>query len=163
MNISIKNVDETAFRRLKAAAAEAGISIGAAVTEAIREWSEKKMKISIGIEKIIENAKNDSDIIAVILFGSYARNESDYRDVDVALLLRNKAVDSMQKKAQYSMSDLFDISILNELPLFISSRILEEGKLLYVSNPAALEDFSMKIVREWADFKPWFEESIRAE
>ena len=98
MNISIKNVDETAFRRLKASAAEAGISIGAAVTEAIREWSEKKMKISIGIEKIIEKAKNDSDIIAVILFGSYARNESDYRDVDVALLLKNKAVDSMQKK-----------------------------------------------------------------
>ena len=69
----------------------------------------------------------------------------------------------MQKKAQYSVSDLFDISILNELPLFISSRILEEGRVLYVSDPAALEDFSMKIVKEWADFKPWFEESIRAE
>ncbi len=30
MNISIKNVDETAFRKLKAYAAEAGLSIGEA-------------------------------------------------------------------------------------------------------------------------------------
>ncbi len=133
------------------------------MTEAIKEWSENRMKIILGIEKIIEKARNDKNIIAVFLFGSYARGEKSYRDVDIALLLKNETADSMQKKAEYSVSDIFDISILNELPLFISSKVLEEGKLLYVSDHSALEEFSMKIVKGWADFKPWFEESIALE
>ncbi len=160
MNISIKNVDEEAFKKLKAAAVEAGLNIGTAVTDAITEWAEKRRKITLGIERIVEKAGNDSDILAVILFGSYARGERYYRDVDIALLLKDKDIDPIQKKAEYAVSDIFDISILNELPLFISSKVLEEGKLLYVSDRSTLEEFSVKIAGEWADFKPWFEESI---
>ena len=163
MNVSIKNVDEAAFRKLKATAAEQGKSMGAALTEAILVWTDKSAEILNGIDNIVKKARRDGEVIAVILFGSYARQEKDFRDVDIALLLKEPIKDGIKKASEYWISDMFDVSILNGLPLNVASRVLEEGKVLYVSDMESLQRFSSKIVRDWSDFKPLYMEQITSD
>ncbi|MCL5009877.1 MAG: nucleotidyltransferase domain-containing protein [Candidatus Parvarchaeota archaeon] len=163
MNVSIKNVDETAFRKLKAVAAAQGKSMGAVLTEAISAWADKSTEILNGIDDIVKKARRDSEVIAVILFGSYARQEKDFRDIDIALLLKEPIKDSIKKASEYWMSDAFDVSILNSLPLNVASRVLEEGKILYVSNMESLQRFSSNIIRDWSDFKPFYMEQIASD
>ncbi len=160
MNVSIKNIDETAFRKLKATAAEQGKSMGAALTEAIFAWVNKSSEILNGIDNVVKKARLDSEIIAIILFGSYARQEKDFRDVDIALLLKEPIKAGIKKASEYWVSDIFDVSILNSLPLNVASRVLEEGKVLYVSDMESLQKFSNKIARDWSDFKPLYMEQI---
>jgi predicted nucleotidyltransferase len=160
MNISIKNVDEAAFRKFKATAAELGESVGVALSEAISAWTDKNREILNGIDVITKKAKQDAEITAVILFGSYARQEKEFRDVDIALLLKEPVKDGIKKAAEYWISDIFDVSILNNLPLNVASRVLEEGKVLYVSDIESLERFSIKTARSWADFKPLYMEQL---
>ena len=162
MNISVKNVDETAFRKLKATAAELNRPVGAVLTDAINAWVDKNRGILAGIEEIVQKAKTDKNIVAIILFGSYAREEVNFRHIDIALLLRNDEHDYIKKAAEYWISDMFDISILNKLPVNTASRVLEEGKVLYVADPAELQRFSLKVVKEWADFKPLYSKMISA-
>ena len=48
--------------------------------------------IEKAVNGIIEKAKKDDEILAVALFGSYARGES-HRDIDVCIFLKNKKYD----------------------------------------------------------------------
>lgn len=160
MNVSVKNVDEATFRKLKAVAAELGKPVGRALTEAADAWIDKNRKILAGIEEIVAKAKEDKDMVAVMLFGSYARNEQNFRDVDVALLLREDGGDYIKKATEYWVSDIFDVSILNRLPLQVASRVLEEGRLLYVADQTELENFSLKIIRTWSDFRPLYNNMV---
>ena len=41
------------------------------------------------LSKIIEKAKKDKDILAVSVFGSFARGEK-YNDIDICLFLKEK-------------------------------------------------------------------------
>lgn len=157
MNISVKNVDEKTFHKLKAIAVESGKTVGEALTASMELWSSKNKAILDGIDSIVEKARGDKDVIAVIIFGSYARSEKNYRDIDVSLLLRSNVREHSKKAAEYWPSDIFDVSILNELPLYVASRVLEEGKVIYVSDSNALEDFAISIVKRWSDFKPLFD------
>ncbi|MEK6957760.1 MAG: hypothetical protein AABW99_02180 [archaeon] len=44
MNMSVRDVDPKTFREFKATAVASGVKTGAAVTQAMREWAEKKAK-----------------------------------------------------------------------------------------------------------------------
>ncbi|MDI6640550.1 MAG: hypothetical protein QMD78_06990 [Methanocellales archaeon] len=46
MDITIRNIDERSYRRLKAMAALEGIPIGAAITQAIKVWLEREKRAS---------------------------------------------------------------------------------------------------------------------
>ena len=89
--------------------------------------------------------------------------KKDFRDIDIALLLKEPIKDSIKKASEYWMSDAFDVSILNSLPLNVASRVLEEGKILYVSNMESLQRFSSNIIRDWSDFKPFYMEQIASD
>jgi hypothetical protein len=39
LNVTFRNVDEGAFRKLKAAAAETGLTMGEAASDAFRKWA----------------------------------------------------------------------------------------------------------------------------
>ena len=44
MTVSARNVDKTVFRKFKAKSVELGLNTGTAMTQALREWAEKKEK-----------------------------------------------------------------------------------------------------------------------
>ena len=136
-------------------------SISNAAEEAISQWLLKENMIQNKLNTIKERAKTDKDVIAVLLFGSYARKEQNYRDVDVALILKNdknserklfdylKAVDSVENK-------IIDIVIFNTLPLEIKRRVLNEAEILYVSDNSELYDRSIETIRAWGEYSHMF-------
>ncbi len=64
-------------------------SISKAAEEAIARGVNETEIISKKLDAIINYSKSKKDVVAVILFGSYARNENNYKDIDIAVLLSN--------------------------------------------------------------------------
>jgi len=105
------------------------------------------------IQKCIED---DEDILAFVVYGSYARGES-YNDIDICLFLYpNKKKLTDQKLLLYlsMFSDQFDIHIFSDLPLFIQSRVLNDGKILCNKDFNLLFDIYCKTIKEYNLFEP---------
>jgi len=108
-------------------------------------------------DAIIKKAKKDKDILAVILFGSFARKEP-YRDIDICLVLYPKKYSKLslsRKKLQY-LTDFHktDIQVYQQLPIYIRSRILKEGKVLFCKNEDPLYDIAFETIKDFNDFEP---------
>jgi hypothetical protein len=54
MNITIRNIDDSLYREIKADASREGITIGTAVNRAIRVWLNRKSTRSISRHSILE-------------------------------------------------------------------------------------------------------------
>lgn len=85
----------------------------------------------------MKKQKNDEDVLAVILFGSYVKKKSKPSDIDVCLLLRPKNLTKIfmsDKKIEYLnlVPNRYDIHIFQQLPVFIRVRILKEWKFLLI-------------------------------
>ncbi|MBI2451582.1 nucleotidyltransferase domain-containing protein [Candidatus Pacearchaeota archaeon] len=107
-------------------------------------------------KKIIEKIKRNKEIIAVLLFGSYARKEP-YRDIDVCLVLDKKypALKMSRIKLEYSslVPSKFDITIFQQLPLYIRKRILKEGKIILCKNESLLYEIAFSTIKEFEFYK----------
>lgn len=131
--------------------------ISKATEEAIVQWFVKIDKINGKINAIIERAKNDNSAIAVYIFGSFARRKSTFRDVDVAILFKD-GVNYSAKVCEYikiadSIEDrLLDISALNNLPLYIQSKVFNEGERLYSKDMKAVYKFNIRQIRDFDEF-----------
>ncbi len=106
-------------------------------------------------DKIINKAEKDKNILAVIVFGSFARKEK-YRDIDVCLVLNKKMEKIEMSKTRLNyIKDFpsFDTQIFQQLPLYIRIRILKEGKILFCNNMNLLYDMAFATIREFGDYK----------
>ena len=109
------------------------------------------------LEKISEKARNDEDVLAVMLFGSYARNEK-FSDIDVCVVLKQGKFDPLflsKKRLEYlSAFPNLDIQIFQQLPLYVKVRVLKEGKTVFCRDEDSLYDLSFYTVRQFEYFKP---------
>ena len=97
--------------------------------------------------------KKIKGVEAAILFGSHAtKSQTPMSDIDLCIIgdisLENK------KKIRHSLSEKFDISFFDNLPIWIKMRVLREGKPLFVRNKKRLLDLTFKILKEYLDFQP---------
>lgn len=107
-------------------------------------------------DSLVKKAKKDKNILAVIVFGSFARKET-YSDIDVCLVLKQRMEPLKMSKIKIDyMKDFpsFDIQIFQQLPLYIRIRILKEGKILFCGNTGLLYDAAFATIREFEDFRP---------
>ncbi|MEK6925784.1 MAG: nucleotidyltransferase domain-containing protein [Nanoarchaeota archaeon] len=112
-------------------------------------------RITTKIEKIQEIADEISkakNVEAVYLFGSYA-SEKNTPLSDIDLCIIGNLNEKEKNKAFEFLSDNLDISLFNDLPIIIKSRVLKEGKLLAVKNIKFLHKLKIKTFREYLDFK----------
>ena len=59
MSVSIKDVDENAFRNLKAEAVRSGMKVGEAASEAFRMWvASKRREMARDTERMLEAARD---------------------------------------------------------------------------------------------------------
>ena len=136
-------------------------SISSAVEEAIVQWLVKRDMIKREIKRLLDDARSDDKVIAVLLFGSYARKRPDYGDVDLAILLVEGA-DHFRELARYAGASLskaerlFDVSILNDMPIDLQSRALNEAEVLYARNRPELYDYSLNVTGRWSEFRHRF-------
>jgi hypothetical protein len=110
------------------------------------------------LTRLVARAEGDPDVLAVILFGSRARGDATPQsDVDVCLVLAS-AHGSREEATRTQLAYLsefdLDVSVFQRVPLHVRSRILKEGRVLFVRDEDALYAVAIRTVRAWEDFRP---------
>jgi len=107
-------------------------------------------------KKFLTEVKKDKEVIAVLVFGSYARGEQ-HRDIDVCLILDKKYDNlAMSKKRLYhsgELSDKIDLHIFQQLPIYIKTRIIGEGKILLLKKEDRLYEIAFETMKEFDSFE----------
>lgn len=108
------------------------------------------------LKPLIKKAKKDKNVLAVALFGSYARNEP-YRDIDVCIFLKKKLsnLKMTEKRLKFlSISNSkLDIQIFQQLPIYIRIRILKDAKILLCNNENSLYELAFQTIKEFESYK----------
>ena len=116
--------------------------------------------MDVAIREIITKAKKDSSVVAVALYGSYARGEK-YRDIDICIFLKPKEYPDLalsQKRMMYlSEKEGYDVQIFQQLPVYIQRRILKDVKVIYCKDEDTLYDLSFQSVRDFDHFQHIYE------
>jgi len=109
------------------------------------------------MNRVIAKAKNDGEVVAVLLFGSRARHEASLAsDVDICLMLRPGKYDALtlsRKRLDYLKESDADVHIFSQLPLYIQRRVIKEGKVLLCHDEDALYEIAFRTVQAFEDFK----------
>ena len=112
------------------------------------------------IEKLSAYFNTKSEIIAVYLFGSYAKGkEHRSSDVDIGLLFNTRDPALIKKKMDLVMVDLSRILrkdihpvILNLAGEELLRQVFQKGKCILVKNPKKLARYKMTAFSRIADF-----------
>ena len=117
------------------------------------------------LNTIIEEVKTDKEILALFLFGSTARKENDkHSDIDICLVLTPRSYNPRelsQKKLSYLKRFNLDIQVFQQLPIYIKTRVLKEGKVLHCKDEDALYDIAFTVIQEFADFEPIYRDYLK--
>ena len=117
------------------------------------------------IDRLLERASQDEQVLAVMLFGSRARGEQvDISDMDICLVLvpgNYEAVQLSRKKLQYLTGSDLDIHVYQQLPLYIRVRVLKEGRVLSCRDEDQLYAVAFKTIEQFGDFEHGFRDYLR--
>ena len=109
------------------------------------------------VRRVVDRARRDPAILAVILFGSHARGEASAEsDVDLCLVLASATTPKLtmsRTRLAYLAEDKLDLVIFQQLPLHVRSRVLKEGKVLLVRDEEALYDVAIRAARAFEHFR----------
>lgn len=107
------------------------------------------------LDRVVARAQADPEVLAVILFGSQVRGDAGPRsDVDVCLVLADGAATAAgHKRLDYLTLADVDLSIFQSLPLHIRSRVLKEGRVLFVRDEDALYALAIRTARAFGRFR----------
>jgi predicted nucleotidyltransferase len=107
--------------------------------------------MSAALERVIARAQTDPEVLAVMLFGSQARGEAGAAsDVDVCLVLDPDVppgLPASRKRLDYLAGADLDLTVFQQLPLPVRSRVLKEGKVLFVRDEDRLYGVAVRTAR----------------
>ena len=117
-------------------------------------------KANIETTDLVGKARQDQDVLAIIVFGSCARgDDGPTSDLDICLVLQPKDYSNLKlshKRLEYLTfcSSLgLDIHIYQQLPVYIRKRVLKEGEILFCRDEEVLYELSFRTAQEFDDFK----------
>lgn len=106
---------------------------------------------------MVAAVRDDPDVLAVIHYGSSARGEP-FRDVDVAVVFREPVPpDAFDRTLRLDVAERVDPKVYQELPIYIQARVLGEGRVAWCRDEDALYRIAFRTVREFEDFRPFYE------
>lgn len=112
------------------------------------------------IERLLIKARQDTDVLAVLLFGSAARRQekTPLSDVDICLVLVQQTkpyerTPLSRKRLEYLMHFDLDVHVFQQLPLYIRRRVLKEGRVLFVRDEDLLYELAFRTAQAFEDFK----------
>ncbi len=114
------------------------------------------------LNQIVHFIEKQDDVAALFLFGSYGTKYQSYlSDVDFAIL--PSSIESMDAYREIellselqTLGQCEDINLINlfKVPVTLSIRVLDEGRLLFCRDEIALADFKEYVIRMYCDFEP---------
>jgi predicted nucleotidyltransferase len=121
--------------------------------------------LSETVQRVIAEVQQRPKVVAVFLFGSWARGEQmPISDVDIAVLLDNP--DKRDEADIGSMySPTIDLVLLHRLPVRMQFQVLKEGQPLFVRDEEKLIETTFQVMRlyhemEWM-YRRYYEEILR--
>ncbi|MEW5896380.1 MAG: nucleotidyltransferase domain-containing protein [Nanoarchaeota archaeon] len=92
-----------------------------------------------------------SDVLAILVFGSYVKKDLTPRsDIDICLVAPDRSPAELLKKVfQNTDTKGFDIYCFQELPLHIQKEIIENHLLLYTKDKPALYEYFYFFRKLW--------------
>lgn len=113
------------------------------------------------VERLLQRAGDDADVLAVLLYGSAARGEaSATSDIDLCLVLvptRRTAAQMSAKRLEYLQEVDLDVQVFQQLPLYIRQRVLKDGRVLFVRDEDQLYEVAFRTIQAFDDFRPRYE------
>ena len=113
------------------------------------------------VSKTISNYfKDQKEIVAVFLFGSYAvNNERSFSDIDIGIVVEHASENIVRKNTDRYLLDLsrilrkdIHITILNNASENLLLQVFKKGQCLVVNNRKELSIFKMNGYTKIADF-----------
>ena len=106
------------------------------------------------VSRIAAEIGKIKNVIAVYLFGSYARGKiHSLSDIDVCVIMNKPNDKSMKKVLGYSSNNL-EISFFQMLPLAVRFRVFREGKPIVINDSNAVDRLKIKTWKDYLDIKP---------
>jgi predicted nucleotidyltransferase len=110
---------------------------------------------SVNIKPVIDELHTKKNVLALILFGSVARDQSrQFSDIDLCVVTRTDIAESDRVDILSYGSGKIDVSLFHDLPLIIRFRVLKEGKILFCKDDLYLHRITVTTVREYLDCAP---------
>lgn len=120
------------------------------------------MKKEVLFKKIKEILLHNSEIEFAYVFGSYAVDkETELSDIDIAIYQKNNGNSYSLRKNEFIIeSDLiqklpgyeFDVRSLNDAPIVISGKIINEGMLLFNRDENFYYDYIVNTRLKYMDY-----------
>ena len=111
----------------------------------------------VTVTRLVARAREDPDILAVLLFGSRAHGTATpTSDHDVCLVLAHPprpGLDATEKRLQYLALGDLDVVVFQQLPLHIRSRVLRAGRVLFARDEDALYAVAVLTAKAFEDFR----------
>ncbi len=109
------------------------------------------------LKKIVEKIKKNKKVLAIILFGSYAKNRATpVSDIDICIIGKNLK-EGEKAEIEACGNEKVSIVFLDELPLPVQFRVFKEGKFLYLKNEEIVNTIKAEVISRFLDFKPILE------
>ncbi len=103
-------------------------------------------------KNLINNLKEKESVIAVVVFGSYARNNYNVNsDIDICII-----TDKFISNADFDYPDKdegFDIHLFHSLPFEIQFKIFSEGKVIFINDEKKYNLIRKRTIREHRGFE----------
>lgn len=114
------------------------------------------------INKVADELKDNEHVSAVILFGSYARDEQKpISDIDICILTSDDAPESFLKSLAGYSSEKVQISVFGMLPSWVRYNILKEGRVIFKKSDKDMHDATVRTMSEYLDFGPILRRNIK--
>ncbi|MHA1585023.1 MAG: hypothetical protein ACTSVU_02530 [Promethearchaeota archaeon] len=114
------------------------------------------------MKKLLEKVKNDPEILAIVVFGSYL-SQSSYKDIDICLIsFKDKIDPGLEINYRLLLPEKYDVRFFSKFPLYIQSEIMETGSIVLNKQYEALVDLYYKKIKEFNLFSPHFNTFLEA-
>jgi predicted nucleotidyltransferase len=112
------------------------------------------------LRTILARLKSISQVKAIYLYGSYARNEQrQTSDMDICIITDKNISASQKSKILSNTNKETDLTLIWDLPSSIAVRVFREGKLLYErpDSELFLQRAKKETLKNYLDLKPMLE------
>ncbi len=113
-------------------------------------------------ENVRRKIEKDRNVIAVILFGSSLRGKGE--DIDLCFVtipgLNRKRLLDMRIEYSGMLGERFDVQIFELLPLYIRTRVLKEGKIIFLRDEDMLYEIAFRTAKDFEYFRKYYEEYL---
>jgi predicted nucleotidyltransferase len=104
------------------------------------------------LEKLVEKVKLYPEVIAIFIFGSYAKGlEKPLSDIDIAVILKDRISKKLESDIGSMYSEKIDLVLFHRLPLHIQFEIFKYGKEIFCRDREALLEIKRKVLRDYLE------------